>query len=62
MKNTNLKNCFDLSGKVAVITGGSGLLGKKHAEAIAEFGGNPVILDINKENAREVSNHIEKKY
>jgi NAD(P)-dependent dehydrogenase (short-subunit alcohol dehydrogenase family) len=37
---------FDLTGRVAVITGGAGLLGVKHAEAIASAGGLPVLLDI----------------
>jgi len=37
---------FDLSGRVALITGGGGLLGIKHAEAIAEAGGIPVLADI----------------
>ena len=37
---------FDLTGKVAVITGGNGLLGKKHAEAIKDFGGTPILTDI----------------
>jgi NAD(P)-dependent dehydrogenase (short-subunit alcohol dehydrogenase family) len=37
---------FDLTGRVAVITGGGGLLGQQHAEAIASSGGTPVLLDI----------------
>lgn len=37
---------FDLSGRVAVITGGAGLLGYKHAEAIASAGGIPVVVDL----------------
>jgi NAD(P)-dependent dehydrogenase (short-subunit alcohol dehydrogenase family) len=37
---------FDLTGRVAVITGGVGLLGQKHAEAIASVGGIPVLTDI----------------
>jgi NAD(P)-dependent dehydrogenase (short-subunit alcohol dehydrogenase family) len=37
---------FDLSGRIAVITGGGGLLGYQHAAAIASFGGIPVLLDI----------------
>jgi NAD(P)-dependent dehydrogenase (short-subunit alcohol dehydrogenase family) len=37
---------FDLTGRVAIITGGAGLLGVKHAEAIAEMGGIPVLLDV----------------
>lgn len=44
---------FDLTGKTAVITGGAGLLGKMHTEAILEFGGNVISTDINdKDNHR----------
>jgi NAD(P)-dependent dehydrogenase (short-subunit alcohol dehydrogenase family) len=42
----SVRKLFDLTGRVAVITGGAGLLGKRHAEAIAEAGGIPVIADI----------------
>ena len=38
---------FSLRGRVAIITGGAGLLGIQHAEAIAEAGGIPVLWDIN---------------
>jgi NAD(P)-dependent dehydrogenase (short-subunit alcohol dehydrogenase family) len=37
---------FRLDGRVAVITGGGGLLGYHHAAAIASLGGLPVLLDI----------------
>lgn len=37
---------FDLTGRVAVITGGCGLLGYKHAEVIAAAGGTPVLVDL----------------
>lgn len=39
-------NPFDLTGRVAVITGGTGMLGMQHAAAIAGAGGTPVLLDI----------------
>jgi NAD(P)-dependent dehydrogenase (short-subunit alcohol dehydrogenase family) len=42
----NLQKLFDLSGRVAIITGGTGVLGQKHAEAIAGAGGIPVLADI----------------
>ena len=42
----NARNLFDLTGRVAVITGGTGLLGQQHAEAIARAGGIPVLADI----------------
>jgi NAD(P)-dependent dehydrogenase (short-subunit alcohol dehydrogenase family) len=43
---------FDLSGRVAVITGGLGLLGRQHAEAIASAGGIPVLADIAVDESR----------
>ena len=42
----NARNLFDLTGRVAVITGGTGLLGQQHAEAIGQAGGVPVLADI----------------
>ena len=46
-------NVFDLSDRVAVVTGGAGLLGVKHAEAIAAAGGTPVLLDVSGHAAEE---------
>jgi NAD(P)-dependent dehydrogenase (short-subunit alcohol dehydrogenase family) len=46
---------FNLGGRVAVITGGAGLLGVKHAEAIATAGGTPVLVDIASEAAERHS-------
>lgn len=37
---------FSLEGKVVIITGGAGLLGKKHAEAVLDAKGIPVLIDI----------------
>ncbi|MCX6066030.1 MAG: SDR family oxidoreductase [Chloroflexi bacterium] len=42
----NFPNLFDLTGRVAVITGGTGSLGLQHASAIAGAGGIPVLADI----------------
>ena len=42
----SLSQAFDLTGRVAVITGGGGLLGRRHAHAIAQAGGIPVLADI----------------
>lgn len=44
-----LQQRFSLEGRVVAITGGAGLLGRKHGEAIAEAGGIPVLLDIGKD-------------
>lgn len=42
----NAADFFSLRDKVIVITGANGLLGRKHAEAVAAFGGIPVLLDV----------------
>ena len=41
-----LENIFRLDGNVIIITGAAGLLGQKHADAIACYGGIPVLLDL----------------
>ncbi|MDH4842777.1 SDR family oxidoreductase [Pseudomonas sp. BN505] len=45
----SVESLFRLDGRVAVITGGAGLLGYQHAATIAGLGGLPVLLDINAE-------------
>ena len=49
----SIKEIFDLTGRTAVITGGAGLLGCKHAEAVALAGGTPVLVDIAGDAAKE---------
>jgi NAD(P)-dependent dehydrogenase (short-subunit alcohol dehydrogenase family) len=44
-----MKQLFDLSGRVAIITGGGGLLGYQHAAAIAGLGALPILLDVSPE-------------
>ena len=54
----SVKEAFALNGRVAVITGGAGLLGAKHAEAIAEMGGIPILIDIDEKRAQECAQEI----
>jgi len=61
-KTKSVKELFDLTDKVAVITGGAGLLGEKHAETIAEFGGIPILLDIDKKTGLKKAQRISDKY
>lgn len=44
-----MKNLFDVKGKVVVITGGSGILGKGIAEYLSEQGAKIAILDRNED-------------
>ena len=46
MTGDDIRELFDLTSRVAVITGGAGLLGYQHAEAIAMAGGSPVLVDL----------------
>jgi NAD(P)-dependent dehydrogenase (short-subunit alcohol dehydrogenase family) len=49
---------FDLTGRVAVITGGAGRLGRQHAAVIAEAGGHAVLADICHDAARDAARQI----
>ena len=42
------KNTFSLKGKIIVVTGATGLLGKQHCYAIASKGGIPILIDLDK--------------
>ena len=61
MKNV-LENYFNIKNKVFFITGGSGLLGKEICDVVLDFGGIPIIFDINEKKSLSYINHINKKY
>lgn len=56
MKN----NLFDLTGKVALVTGGAGLLATEHALALSEYGAKVILADINLERAEEITAFLKK--
>ncbi len=45
---------FSLKGKVAIVTGACGLIGKKHCEALASVGAHVVVADMNEESCKKV--------
>lgn len=53
---------FDLSGEVAVITGGAGILGPRFAHALARRGAAIAVLDRKPNMAEEVASDLVKKY
>lgn len=53
-----VKDLLDLKGRVAVITGGAGLLGARHAAALAEYGAIPVLLDIDAPRSQAAARKI----
>ena len=59
---SKLASLFELKGKVIVVTGAAGLLGKKHAEAIAAYGGIPVLLDLSGEAVENLASKLNLEY
>lgn len=57
-----MKESLDLTGKVAVITGGAGIICSILAKSLAAHGATTVILDLNKEAADKVASEIEKEF
>jgi len=55
-----VKNLFDLSERTAVVTGGAGLLGVQHGVAIHNYGGIPVLADINLDLATDAARKVGK--
>ncbi len=57
----DLSKCLNLEGRVAVISGGAGVLCSQIAKAIGECGGKVVILDISEESMKNLSKYLTKK-
>ena len=57
-----LNNKFDLSGRVALVTGGGGLLGLEHAKALINSGASVVITDLNSTILEHAKKELENYY
>ena len=57
-----MNNLKILKDKTVIVTGGAGLLGAKHIEAISESGGKPIIFDLNYDDAIRLKERINKYY
>ena len=55
---TRFKELFDLTGRTAVVTGGCGILGRRFAEGLAEFGANVAILDLDSQAVESAASEI----
>ena len=55
------KELFDLSGKVAIVTGGRGLYGKSITEGLCEMGASVVIASRNKARCEELAAELREK-
>lgn len=59
---SNYMDRFNITGKVCIVTGGGGLIGMKHTEAILEGGGIPILLDIIQAGMDRVKKTVREEY
>ncbi len=57
-----MKDLLNIEGKVAIITGGAGIICSSMAKALASQGVRTAVLDINKEGAEKVASEIVKEF
>lgn len=58
----NVLEKFNLKNNLAIITGGAGLLGKKHIEALLEANVDVIVFDINENALKSVKSFCMEKY
>ncbi|MGB9333582.1 MAG: SDR family NAD(P)-dependent oxidoreductase, partial [Candidatus Acidiferrales bacterium] len=56
----NVKQLFDLTGRVAIVTGGAAGLGLQMAEALAEMGANVVLCARKKDRCEQAAKELAK--
>jgi NAD(P)-dependent dehydrogenase (short-subunit alcohol dehydrogenase family) len=57
-----LPDAFDVTGKVAIVTGGAGLLGVQHGRALAEIGARVVLADVDEVAASRAAARINEEF
>lgn len=58
----SVQSLMDMSGRLALITGGAGHLGRAMAEALSEVGADVVILDLEQERCDEVCADLRERF
>ncbi|MBN1264750.1 MAG: SDR family oxidoreductase [Anaerolineales bacterium] len=61
MKKNSILDRFSLKGRVVIITGAAGLLGRQYSHTVAEAGGIPVMVDIEGKPVHTLSAEIKEK-
>lgn len=54
----SIQTLFDLSGRVTIVTGACGLLGREHCDVLAEAGANVVLADLRSELCQNIAQDI----
>ena len=50
-----MPDLFDLTGKVAIVTGGAGILGRGFCKVLAAHGAQVALVDVSEASAREAA-------
>ena len=58
----NYKNLYSLKKKVSVVTGASGLLGREFSTALAQYGSDLALIDIDEKSLTKIANSLSKRY
>ena len=62
MKTTSYQGMFDLKDRVAVVTGGAGILGQHFCAGLAESGSKVAVVDLQEEKAKELAKALRERY
>lgn len=57
-----LKDLMDMRGRVALVTGGAGHLGRTSCEALAELGAKVAVLDIAHDSCADAANEVQRRF
>ena len=53
---------FDLTGRVVLVTGANGILGRRYTEAFAEYGAHVVVADMDAQASAEHAGQLQKRF
>jgi NAD(P)-dependent dehydrogenase (short-subunit alcohol dehydrogenase family) len=62
MPDISYRALFDLSGKTAVVTGACGILGRRFAAGLADFGATLALVDLDADATAALAREIEKRH
>ncbi|MEO0534973.1 MAG: SDR family oxidoreductase [Cyanobacteria bacterium P01_A01_bin.123] len=62
MSNISYRKLFDLRDKVAIVTGGAGILGQHFCAGLAEFGAKVAVVDLMEDKAQALAASLNARY